>query len=236
MFYTGRFYVDGKDYKMLRCGVDIPQKPLNKSGMVLSEGPAPRVHILLESTSETHLLHWINDQQLKDHTQVRFINHHRIGADKVFDLYDVRCIKNYENFWGENRSPMTNSITLIPGILIYNGAGPIVQPWHIQDPNNLNRSGVTATERVKTTVSETNLVESYYTDTKDNKLPQLREDEVHFHLVTENCIGETIDINFNDSKFNFIHQGRELPNDTLNAYPISKDHEIISLTVIRDRQ
>ncbi len=234
MFCTGRFYVDGKDYPMIRCDLHLSAKPTGKSGMVLGEGPAPRIHILLESTSGTHLLRWINDQQIKDHTQLRFVNHHRIGADKVFDMYDVRCIENYEDFWGESNKPMTNSITLIPGILIYNGDGPIIQPWHIQNPKNLNRSGVTATERVITTVSETNLVESYYTDTNDNKLEQLREDEVHFHLVTENCIGETIDINFNDSKFNFIYQGRELPNDILSAYPISKGHEVIPLTVIRE--
>ncbi len=67
MFLTGRFYVDSMDYPMLRCDAHLSSKPINKFGMVLGEGPAPRFQILLESTPETHLLHWINDQQIKDH-------------------------------------------------------------------------------------------------------------------------------------------------------------------------
>ncbi len=76
------------------------------------------------------------------------MNHHRIGADKVFDLYDVRCIENYEDFRGDNNIPMTNSIILIPAILFNNGDGPIIQSWHIQNPASLrNPSRVQDTER-----------------------------------------------------------------------------------------
>ncbi len=41
MFCTGRFYVDGKDYPMIRCDLHLSAKPTSNSGMVLGEGPAP---------------------------------------------------------------------------------------------------------------------------------------------------------------------------------------------------
>ncbi len=222
MYCTGRFYVDSKDYSMLRCNVCILPKPINKSGMVRNYSGAPKFHIAIESTSDTHLLQWINQEHIKEHVQVRFVNNFQLGADKVFDLYDVICVRNQEYFWGTGSHPMMNTITLIPAIMCYNGVGPVVQAWHKQNPNALD---VEATERPVAVVEEEDfdITDLYWTDMEGNKLegPQSGKNILVVH--SENAVGRVVSFNMNNKRYDFKYQGAELENDELNDYTITAD-------------
>ncbi len=225
MYCTGRFYVDSQNYPMLRCNVSIPSKPTNKSGMVRNYAGAPKIHIALESTSATHLLHWINREQIKEHVQVRFINNFQLGADKVFDLYDVICVQNNEHFWGEGSQPMTNIITLIPAIMLYNGVGPVVQAWHIQDPKAIMKGTETKTTERPEVVKEEDfdITALYWTDMDGNKLegPQLGNNLLVVH--SEGGVGKVVTFNLKDVDYDFKYQGNELEDDQLKDYTIQAD-------------
>ncbi len=149
-------------------------------------------------------------------------------------MYDVRCIENYEDFWGENNKPMTNSITLIPAILIYNGDGPIIQPWHIQDPKNLrNSSPVQATERPDSSPSH---VEVYLTDLNNNRISNYSiGDKILLVLRTENMIGKNVTVSIKDKKADFEYEGQRLVDDTLEDFSVTNDIETIELTVIPEQ-
>ncbi len=236
MYCKGRFYVDGFDYPMLRCRISIPGYSINKSGAPRSVPPAPKFHIELESRQETHLLRWITDGQIKDHVKLEFESTRLDQRNKFFDLHDVTCVKNEEDFWSENTRPMTNSITLIPAILIAQGVLVRVQGWHIQNPKSLmGGSTVEATERPVTVVDEEEkFIEAYLLD-KDNQPLSIIEEPQSITLVikTKGKIGKSIkSISLHNEEYDYIYQGKVLKNDTLTGYVITSDEDHIPLEVI----
>ncbi len=203
MYCKGRFYVDGFDYPMLRCRISIPGYSVNKSGAPRSVPPAPKFHIELESRQETHLLRWITDEQIKDHVKLEFESTRLDERNKYFDLHDVTCVKNEEDFWSENTRPMTNSITLIPAILIAQGVLIRVQGWHIQNPKSLmGGSTVEATERPVNKQEEEvvkekpQIVEMYWLDAEGDKINQAQTSQkVALYLKVKNVEeGENVKI------------------------------------------
>ncbi len=232
MFCTGRFYVDEKDYPILKCHLQIPQKSVSKSGMVLNDSSVPQIHLTLESTSDTHLLSWINDQQIKDNVQVRIVNYHRLGADKVFDLRDVRCVQNDEYFWGLDNRPMTNVITLVAAIFQYNGSEPIIQHWHIQDPND---SDVTATERPVEAVDEDeNFIEAYILDENNQRITVIDKPQLITVVIkTQGKVRKKIkSISLYNEEYDYVYEGTVLKNDTLRDYVIQTNEDHLSMKVI----
>ncbi len=233
MFLTGRFYVDGKDYPMLRCRVQIPQKPIYKTGMVIGSSAAPQIHIAIESTSDTHLLHWINEQRSKDHVTLRFINYHKLGDDKVFDLYDVYCIRNEEYFWSDSSRPMTNTITLIPAIFIAKGAVPIILPWHKQDPKTiLNASYNNATQGTV----EGKVSDCYFEDSEGNKLTKVKVDQNIYVVVNStNMVGNVISVDLSDDKVDYEYNGQYLDSDLLENINVTADKMRVALKTLKQR-
>lgn len=229
MFCTGRFYVDDKDYPILKCHLHVPQKPTTKFGMVISECGAPQIHLTIESTSETHLLSWINDQIIKDYVQVRINNHHHLGADKVFDLRDVRCFQNDEYFRSDDTSPMTNVIILVAAIFQYNGDAPIVQHWRIQDPNN---SDVTATERPEEGV----ITDCHFEDSDGNILTKLKANmDIYAVVNSTNMTGDIISLDLSDDEIDYEYNGQYLENDLLENINVTADTIRIPLRTIKQR-
>ncbi len=162
---------------------------------------------------------------------VRFINHHRLGADKVFDLYDVTCIQNEEFFWSKNTRPMTNVITLVPAILFYNGAWLIVLPWHIQDPNNLN-SGTETTDRSVEGV----ITDCHYEDSEGNVLAKLKKDmDIYAVVNSANMTGNVISLDLSDDEIDYEYNGQYLENDLLENINVTADTIRIPLKTLKQR-
>ncbi len=233
MYCKGRFYVDGFDYPMLRCRISIPGYSVNKSGAPRSVPPAPKFHIELESRQETHLLRWITDEQIKDHVQLKFESTRLDEQSKTFDLHDVTCVKNEEDFWSENTRPMTNSITLIPAILIAQGVLLRVQGWHIQNPNSLmGGSTVEATERpVEGTLSE-----CYFEGQEGNVLSKLKKDQDIYAVVkSTNMVGKVISIDLSDDKVDYEYNGQYVENDLLENINVTADIIKIPLKTLNQR-
>ncbi len=233
MYCKGRFYVDGFDYPMLRCRISIPGYSVNKSGAPRSVPPAPKFHIELESRQETHLLRWISDEQIKDHVKLEFESTRLDERNKYFDLHDVTCVKNEEDFWSENTRPMTNSITLIPAILIAQGILVRVQGWHIQNPNSLmGGSKVEATERPV----EGTLADCYFEDTEGNVLTTVKKDQDIYAVVkSANMTGKVISIDLSDDKVDYEYNGQYLENDLLENINVTADIMRIPLKTLKQR-
>ncbi len=233
MYCKGRFYVDGFDYPMLQCRISIPGYSINKSGAPRSVPPAPQFHIELESRQETYLLRWITDGQIKDHVKLEFESTRLDQRNKFFDLHDVTCVKNEEDFWSENTRPMTNSITLIPAILIAQGVLLRVQGWHIQNPKSLmGGSTVEATERPV----EGTLTDCYFEDQDGNILSKPKKDlNICAVIKSTNMTGKVISVDLSDDKVDYEYNGQYLENDLLENIKITADMIKIPLKTLKQR-
>ncbi len=179
------------------------------------------------------MLRWINDEQIKDHVKLEFESTRLDERNKFFDLHDVTCVKNEENFWSDNTRPMTNSITLIPAILIAQGVLIRVQGWHIQNPKSLmGGSTVEATERPV----EGTLTDCYFEDQEGNVLTTVKKDQDIYAVVkSTNMTGKVISIDLSDDTVDYEYNGQYLENDLLENINVTADIIRIPLKTLKQR-
>ncbi len=233
MYCKGRVYVDGLAYRILQCHISIPGCFLNQQGVSYSTPPASKFHIELESRQETHLLRWITEGEIKDHVHLKFKSAELDERDKTFDLHDVICVRNEEYFWSKNTLPMTNSITLIPAILIAQGVLLRVQSWHIQNPKRLmGGSAVIATERPVEGI----LTDCYFEDQEGNVLTKVKKDQDIYAVVkSTNMTGKVISIDLSNDKVDYEYNGQYLENELLENINVTADIIKIPLKTLKQR-
>ena len=236
MFCTGRFLVDGLDYAIMYCRISIPGPKTDEIGTVLAPPPAPRFTIKVESRKDTHLLRWIHEMKIKDHVKIVFYTVGDNGIGRTFNLYDVRCVSNYENFGRDGEVPMENTLILIPGILVADGVLLRVQNWKIQNPDII--MGKVKPKVIERTVTEEEvdeyLDEVYMLDKNNQKIKKVKEPQhVTLVLKTQGKVGKTVKrIKLNNQEYDYKYKNEVLAGGILTNIDITTDEERIPLEVI----
>ncbi|WP_075602396.1 type VI secretion system tube protein TssD [Saccharicrinis aurantiacus] len=190
----------------------------------------------LQSTGDDDFLYeWL----LQGNTKQGKLVFYDGDLDQAFkiEFWDCYCVGVGEQMTAIGSTAMMMNLRLSPGIT-RNRSAEHEKVWKVTDitPSS-NAFGPGPVAQDEPVVSgEANLIESYYTNFKGERIEVLREDEVHFHLISENCIGEKIDIDFANDMYNFKYNNEILENDMLLDFEISDNHETIILEVVRQTE
>ena len=145
---------------------------------------------------------------------------------KTYEFSDAYLIYYKEFSSPLDGIPLQTTLTISPAIQNYGVLH--VEDWNI----NYVEPTVAMPYQPMDNVQE-RILECYYTDLDGNKNaePEIG-DEVYLVLVTENKIGQTIDIDLSDHSKDFRYNGEVLEDDMLKGFSISKSTEKIKLEIV----
>lgn len=149
------------------------------------------------------------------------------SRSRTIEIRDVYVLAYRGNFNGIDNQPMVTYIELSPASMVQNGQIIFVKKWKITDPD---AKEVEATKIEK----EPKIVGYHIEDLDGNKL---NKDEIYVGeeiiLVIEssNAVGEMFEIDLDDQKLDYEHNGVELKDDILEVQ-VTNDIERIHLKAI----
>lgn len=145
---------------------------------------------------------------------------------KTFLFSDAYLTSYKESSNTMTGQPLQTTMTISPAIQDYNGILN-VESWNVSYVEPVESAYQPSEE------GQERILECYYSglDGDKNVEPEIG-DEVYLVLVTENKIGQTIDIDLSDHSKDFRYNGELLENDMLKDFMISKSTEKIKLEIV----
>ncbi len=219
MSFKAKLYIEGEERNLLDAELVFSQvADYNGRPSQLPVG-AP-LNLAFESTRNDELFYsymFHPDRMFKGY--IRFFK--RDGLQKYFDIEfaNAHIIRLHERFSSTGETPMYIGLTISYGIsrirdVIHE------KKWNPSNPFANNSTETTEQEE------EGSIVDIYYENENGEKISKLRKNKTIFLTVqTNNMVGKTIDIDLNDSDFDFEYDGALLDNNQL------PDQEVTSETI-----
>ena len=213
MSIIGKMIIDGESFNLLSYNLRFYQQK-DIAGRPRGRVNGGLIEVKIEAHRDHIFHHWtLQPEQMRD-LEINFSPVTRVSSSRTIQLYDVYCAKLAVNFDNYTKSPMTYTLLLSPGIFV-DGGVVFKKPWHVTDlsamggeeetdPSNENR--------------EPDIVDYYLEDSEGKKI-DIDEIEVSEEIVlvikTKNAVGETIELDLDDNKLDYEHNGEKLKDDLL---------------------
>ncbi len=235
MSFLAKLFLDDTERQILNADILVRQTT-DWIGRPDSMPQGGLINVKVASTHETLFWEWMVSPIMMKNGYIRFYKHD--GMSKLFDLefWDCYCVDYYEFFDDSSNEPLELNLTFSPGVIRLKNT-VFEKNWRITDLSQIAGQAVSINEMLAKEEEEEvekDIVEMYYTDLKGNRITELSEKKVKLIVKTQNMVGETIDLDFDDDDFNYKYKGEILENDLLEGYLINSDTEEIELEVVEE--
>ncbi len=237
MSFIAKLYLDDIEITLLSARLHITQNT-DITGRPRSNPSGGFITIRMLSSYNGLLNEWMIDPNITKQGYIRFFK--RDGYSRLVDwqFADCFCVSYHENFSSDGKMPMQTELVLSPGVLKVNKT-VFNKGWGVTDLNSSINQGstyISNSRDTKETGKEKQLVKYFISDINNNEISEFNiGDKIKLNILTENYIGETIDLELKNNTLDFSYMGKRLENDTLSGYIISSNKEEIELEVIEQQ-
>ena len=139
----------------------------------------------------------------------------RDGTQKLFDyeFANAFILLFNETFDATSKNPVTIKIIIAPGILKK-------EDWIFANYWNPNNPFITAAAPISSSDNEPQITSHYIEDLERNQIDKSEIDigeEINLIVESNNAVGELFELNLDDSRLDYEHNGIKLENDILEV-------------------
>ncbi|MCG8894139.1 hypothetical protein G1K73_10325 [Tenacibaculum finnmarkense] len=151
---------------------------------------------------------------------------------KTYKFKDAHLIYFKEIFNAEGKEPMQTIITISPAIQNY-GVN-FLKRWNVSWVVPSKRTPYQAIENNE----EPKFIEYYFENNEGEKITQEKiqaDQKITLVIETENADNETIDLNLNDNKLDYMYDGVVAENDIIKNIIVTGKETRVELTTIKEK-
>ncbi|MBE7653844.1 type VI secretion system tube protein TssD [Tenacibaculum finnmarkense] len=151
---------------------------------------------------------------------------------KTYKFKDTHLIYFKEIFNAEGKEPMQTIITISPAIQNY-GVN-FLKRWNVSWVVPSKRTPYQAIENNE----EPKFIEYYFENNEGEKITQEKiqaDQKITLVIETENADNETIDLNLNDNKLDYMYDGVVAENDIIKNIIVTGKETRVELTTIKEK-
>lgn len=127
MSFLAKLIIEDDEINVLRCNFSFTQK-VDSSGRITEMPRSGQIHVSLESTNNTNLLHWmLNPHEFKK-GKVVFYKRDVMSSNKTLLFDEAICVSYEEDFDAHNAVPMRTAISISAGVIELDDASH-VEVW-----------------------------------------------------------------------------------------------------------
>lgn len=224
MSFEAKLFLDEESWDIINSQF-LYQQMIDDNGRPCMNPSGGYIEMRIQTDNKDDILmNWMLSPDLMKNGYVLFYKRDGLTRDFDFEFWDAHCIQYTNSFNINSQEGLTTTLVISPGVQKLKGA-VLEKHWRVTDIN--------AKSDKKQKTDNRNVVEYYITDENNNKLLDYNTgDTIILNIITENLIGETLEISLDDKTHDFLYNGNVLENDKLSGYVISSNHEQIELKVI----